>query len=570
MEVKVCITDKSSCQKCLAVFVFLVLLVSVLLSHYLDFNFKDQWRFPVIMVVQDPDRMQDNSVVQINLTAPSNIEDFCVFRPLSPENTLEERLLLESTAWPETPSVPANFYLSKTSNPLTSSFIILPKDGGQQWHVGEELTVMIEMKDFHGNPKKTGGDFIIARVHNPDLHAGATGRIVDHLNGSYSAVFPLLWSGRADVEVTLVHPSEAITVLGRLTKERPDRVQFVSLFSQGKETETAICNVCLRPTEAPICDFTDVKTREPWFCYKPKKLDCDSRVIHSRTNFRVTFGPYGGLFQSKINMKVPIPPSGGASVNVLPQIKDMKSRPEFSQPGYYYKGVWQRLSGTPVHHFNSSVSISHCLQNKRLYFYGDSTVRQWYEYLTGRLPNLRPFNFNSVEKVGPFMSIDYRRNTMVSFRVHGPPLRFTPLPVAELRYIANELDALAGGADTVVIFGIWAHFSTFPNEIYIRRLQSIRGAVMRLLNRAPDTVVVIRTANLRYLTPAVAWTNSDFYTFERDKILRAVFKCVNVRWVDAWDMTLAHYLPHAIHPKSPIIKNMIDVLLSYICPRRIF
>ncbi|KAM9824579.1 NXPE family member 3-like [Neosynchiropus ocellatus] len=560
---KVYKSDKSSKsskrKKCFAVIVFLVMLVNVLLSHYLDFKFKDQWRFPLVMVGQDHDRMNDNSV-------PSN---FCVFQPLLPENTLEERLLLESNAWPETPSVPANFYLSKTSSPQTSRFMIPPNDGGRQWHVGEELTVMIQMNDFHGNPKKTGGDFIIARLHNPDLLAGVTGRIVDHLNGSYSAVFPLPWSGRADVEVTLVHPSEAITVLDRLTKDRPDRVQFVSLFSQGEETETAICNVCLRPTEAPICDFTDIKTGEPWFCYKPKKLDCDSRLIHSRTSYRATFGPYGSLFQSDINMKVPIPPSGGASVHVLPKLKGMKSRPEFIQPGYYYNGVWQRLTGTPVHHFNSPFAISLCLQRKMLYLYGDSTVRQWYEYLTRRLQSLQPYNYNSVQKVGPFMSIDYRRSTLVRFRVHGPPLRFSPLPVAELRYIANELDALGGGENTVVIFGIWAHFSTFPIEIYIRRLQSIRGAVIRLLDRAPDTLVVIRTANVRYLTPAVAWTNSDFYSFERDKILRAVFKGVNVRWVDAWDMTLAHYLPHDIHPKPPIIQNMIDVLLSYICPRRI-
>ncbi|KAM8884757.1 NXPE family member 3-like [Synchiropus picturatus] len=552
--------DKCSCHKFVVVLIFLTIFAIILLSYYME---KDQ------KVALPPlNSLGQNNVYTTpvwDLTTTSKGDNFCRFPPVSPEDAVEERLLLASNAWP-TPSLLTNFSLSKTSNPRGSNFVILTKDGDPQWHVGDQLKVLIQINDFQGNPKKTGGDFILARLHNPVLHAGVTGQVTDHLNGSYSAEFPLLWEGRAEVEVTLVHPSEAITVLSRLTKEHPDRVQFVSIFRSGKVSEQTVCNVCLRPTKEPICNFTDSKTGEPWFCYKPKKLDCDTRVIHSRTNFIVNFGPYATLFQSKVNMNVFISPSGASSVNVLQKVKGTASGSKFNQSGYYFNGLWQSLTSTPVHHFDTTAAISQCLQNKMLYMYGDSTVRQWYEYLIGRLPDLMHFNMNSLKLIGPFMGIDYKRKTMVRFRVHGPPLRFTPLPVAELHYVANELDTLVGGKNTVVVFGVWAHFGTFPTEIYIRRLLSIRKAVVRLLKRAPDTLVVIRTANLRHLTPAIAWTNSDFYSMERDKILRAVFKDVNVRWVDAWEMTVSHYLPHDIHPPVPIIKNMIDVLLSFICP----
>lgn len=165
------------------------------------------------------------------------------------------------------------------------------------------------------------------------------------------------------------------------------------------------------------------------------------------------------------------------------------------------------------------------------------------------------------------MAMDHEKNTMVTYRCHGPPIRFANTPVSELRYIANELDGLGGGAKTVVVIGIWSHFSTFPVEVYIRRLQSIRRAVVRLLNRGPDTLVVIRTANLKALTLYETLTNSDWYSLQSDKVLRAMFKGLNVRLVDAWEMSLAHQLPHSLHPQPPIIKNMIDVLLSYICPQ---
>lgn len=165
------------------------------------------------------------------------------------------------------------------------------------------------------------------------------------------------------------------------------------------------------------------------------------------------------------------------------------------------------------------------------------------------------------------MAKDNANNILVTYRCHGPPIRFAKTPTSELRYIANELDGLTGGACTVVVIGIWSHFSTFPVEVYFRRLQSIRRAVARLLDRGPGTLVIIRTANLKALTLYETLTNSDWYSLQRDKVLRAVFKGMNVRLVDAWEMSLAHHLPHNLHPQPPIIKNMIDVLLSYICPQ---
>lgn len=164
------------------------------------------------------------------------------------------------------------------------------------------------------------------------------------------------------------------------------------------------------------------------------------------------------------------------------------------------------------------------------------------------------------------MAVDSKNNILVSFRCHGPPIRFTPVLAAELHYVANELDRIQGGPNTVVLVSVWSHFSSFPIEMYIRRLRHIRKAVVRLLNRDPATLVVIRTANLQKLDPQNSMLNSDWFCLQIDAVLRAMFRGLNVLMLDAWEMTLAHHLPHDLHPPQAIIRNMIDVILSHICP----
>ncbi|KAM6961567.1 NXPE family member 3-like [Tautogolabrus adspersus] len=506
-------------------------------------------------------------------TAPHVPDAFCTFKPLSSADAEEERLILDSIAWPETPPLPAPFLLNRSSDPTNSTFTILPGRGGVERHVGDQIEVIIQMYDFQGNPKKSGGDAIVARLHNRALEAGVAGRVVDHLNGSYSAVFPLLWEGSAQVEVMLVHSSEAVTVLRRLNRDHPDRVIFKSLFRSGSISATTSCNVCLRQTSQPQCNYTDHRTGDPWFCYKPEKLSCDARMNHMRLGFtNILEDDEKKLFQSNANLKVFIPASGPANVTVLPQRKGQPGvdgvRGKSGLSGYYYQGVWRSLGGTKVYQFNNSSAISQCLKGKVVHLYGDSTIRQWFEYLDATLPDAVPVNLNSVYRAGPYMIWDNVNKIMVTYRIHGLPYYIHTMPSGRVSYVANELETVVGGANTVVVLGIWAHMIPFPIELYIRRLQSTRRAVVRLLNRDPGTLVVIRTGALQHVQLSNVKSNADWFTFQLNKVLRAMFKGLNVQLVDAWDMVLAHHLPHDLHPKPPIIKNMIDVLLSYTCPQK--
>ncbi|XP_042367113.1 NXPE family member 3-like [Plectropomus leopardus] len=552
MKTRACITREYG-----TIFLFLAVAVAIFVLHNMEH-------------LEFQPKVVSSIIYPSFLTKPNMHHNFCSFQPLSPEDAAEERLLLDSIVWPETPPLPDPLVVEQTSDPAHSTFTILPRRGGGQWRVGDQLEVMITVSDFQGRPKKFGGDFLIARLHNLKLGAGVAGQVVDHLNGRYSAVFSLLWEGDAQVEVTLVHPSEAIPVLNRLNRENPDRILFRSVFRSGSLSETAYCNVCLRATQ-PLCNYTDLRTGEPWFCYKPKQLSCDARISHAMGEIKENLkANEEKLFRGGVNMKVLIRASGPASVTVLPKEEGLEvTRINVSSgpSGYYYQGVWQALGGTTVHQFDASATTK-CLKGKVVNMNGDSTVRQFFEFLNGALPDLKEFDLHSPKKAGPYMSLDYVNNIFVMSRFHGPPIRIVPVSTSELHYIANELERISGGTNTVVIFGIWAHFGTFPMEIYIRRLQNIRRAVVRLLARAPDTVVIIRTGNPKDLTLTVSLTNSDWHSLQCNKVLRAMFRGLNVHLIDAWEMVLAHHLPHNLHPPPAIIKNMINVILSYICPQQ--
>ncbi|KAM6979752.1 NXPE family member 3-like [Aplochiton taeniatus] len=462
----------------------------------------------------------------------------------------EERVLLDSIAWPGPPAQLTATPPEQTSDPSRCTFTFLPAGGDGERHVGDQLEAVIHMHDFKGRHRPHGGDFLVARLHSPKLLAGVVGQVLDHGNGSYSAVFPLLWEGSAQVEVTLVHPYEAIPVLQRLNDEHPDRMSIISIFRCGTVSETTECNRCLPPNQQPLCNYTDVLTGEPWFCYKPKVLGCHSRINHIR-------GP--------VSLKDLIT----KEEEKLFRNRDLELGPPKVMPsGYYFQGEWRTLGGVTVRPFKDSSSITQCLQGKVVHMYGDSTVRQWYWFLRDAA-GIKEFDLHSPSKTGPLLAVDTANNIMLNYRFHGHPAIISEVAsVRDLRYISNELDLLTGGSNTVVIIGVWAHFAVTPLEIYIRRLRQIRRALVLLLDPAPETVVVVRTGNPQRLDLQRSLVNGDWNTLQMNRLLRAMFKGMDVLLVDAWDMVLASHLPHDLHPPPPIIKNMVDHVLSYICPAK--
>ncbi|XP_061697484.1 NXPE family member 3-like isoform X2 [Syngnathoides biaculeatus] len=533
----------------------------------------ENWRNHILAPPSEVQNWIQSSNLTGGLPAFTRSRSFCLHpdQPPSPEEELEERELLDSIDWPQPPPGSEPPTWSQTSDPAHSLFTIVPSKNGQGWYVGDQLEAVVRLHDFEGRPKRYGGDLLLARLRNAKYKAGVAGQVLDHENGLYSARFPLLWEGSAQVGLTLVHSSEAVAVLRRMREKRPDRVYFSSVFRRGNRSEKTECNVFLPRDRGPLCNLTDPRSGAPWYCYKPKTLNCDARYSHSMGGYakNLISKKEALLFKRGKNVIVPIRASTTDTINVLPARTGSSSRQTdpvmLATSGYYYQDSWRPLGGVPMGRFDGASAITRCLTGMLVYMYGDSTLRQWFEYLLSVLPDVKKVNLENPKKSGPFMAVDSVHNILLEYRFHGPPIRIQPVMVSELRYIANELDGLTGGPNTAVVLGIWAHFGTFPLEVYVQRLRHIRKAVLRLLDRAPGTAVVIRTANPQEPRRAGSLYNNEWLMLQQDAVLRRMFKHVNVMWVDAWQMCLAHRLPHNLHPPRAIVKDMVDMMLSYVC-----
>ncbi|XP_072901359.1 NXPE family member 3-like isoform X1 [Hemitrygon akajei] len=521
-----------------------------------------------------PDPKFNHTAEQLKEETPSSWTDRllkCGYQnhSFTPEERSEGAALIKMIEWPKPPR--PNVPFQKSSDPSHAYFVIL--NSGKTFYVGDQLQVMVRMYDFEGNPKQYGGDYLQARIHTPELKAGSAGTVIDHQNGTYHINFTLFWPGEVHVSVSLVHPSEGVQALKRIRKENPDRVYFKSTFKLGNTLQIIVCNFCLSQTK-PLCNFTDLRTGEPWFCYRPEKLPCSSRVNHAMGGYmkNLLIGEEFHYFQSQKNIKRPILPKDQGYVIVKPSPHSGKNpseclpgKPFLSPAGFYYQDKW--ISKTcRLQNFDTPANVINCLHGKVVYIFGDSTIRQWFEYLIHFVPGLRKFDLGHSLKTGPHLALDVDNKIKIDYFAHGKPIRIQPISIQDLQFIANKLDDIQGGKNTVIAFTIWCHFNTFPVEHYIRRLQNIRRSILRLLGRSPDTVIVIKTANVQALSQGISLYNSDWFSYQLDLVMRRMFEGINVAFVDAWEMTIAHYLPHELHPKGIIIKNEVSVFLSYVCP----
>ncbi|XP_048645992.1 NXPE family member 3-like isoform X2 [Marmota marmota marmota] len=413
--------------------------------------------------------------------------------------SLELPNLIHLLYWPLTPGDGGDL-LASTSHKTSTYHLRGPSQ--DTYALGSYLEVVLVARDHRGRPKTHGGDLFQARLLGPELRAGVPGDVQDLENGTYLLSFPLLWAGRAQVQVRLIHSSEAIGVLRRIWTEHWATVDFIGYFRGPRGDEESVsCNVnpLLIREEKSFCYYKDEDSGEFWYCDQPPTLACSMLVGHSVGHYwNVTTSHEEALLAWNLTDKV------------LPQ------------------GIG------PVH-----------------------VARN-----TSRSLALKPVDLHSIYQVGPLMAVETTRGIVLHWRAHSWPLRSKRTPVASLHSVVRELGGLAGGPHTVVVLGLGAHFTTFPPSIFARRLAGIRAAVMALLEREPRTLVVIKLANTGYKSVY----GSDWFTLHMNRLLRSAFAGLRVAFVDAWEMTSSLALPDNIHPGKLIVSNEVNLLLSFICP----
>ncbi|XP_042332510.1 NXPE family member 4-like [Sceloporus undulatus] len=463
------------------------------------------------------------------------------------------------------PNVTFRDITTTTSAKNSKATILNQKDS---YCVGEHLMVRLDLYDHSGHQKEYGGDFLRARIYSLDLKAGVSGSIKDFRNGTYLVNFTLFWEGNVRASILLIHPSEGVSALWAARKKGYDKIAFTGKFLNGTSEVTTKCG--FNPIRnAELCEYLDERDQEAFYCLKPKHVPCDAFVSLRSYNKPMSYMTTLELsLLKRSNMGVEIPKTFG-DIHVIQcnQTKaSEKCRFETDPPfpsGFVWQNEWHPLF-CQLSTFNTLDQTMTCLKGKLVYILGDSTGRQWIEYLTRTVNTFKYLDSHGTGKHRNLVAVDLNRNAQVQWIKHHHPLvTVNEYLVRDHDYVAREIDKIAGDKDTAVVIAVGQHFRPFPIELFIRRAINIRRAIQRLLLRSPNTRVIIKGENIREMDVDQE-RFSDFHGYAQYLVAKDVFKDLDVAFIDAWDMTTA-YATNNVHPPDLVVWNEIKMFLNYIC-----
>ncbi|XP_078688698.1 NXPE family member 3-like [Branchiostoma floridae x Branchiostoma belcheri] len=465
-----------------------------------------------------------------------------------------------------------------TTAATMSASVVNPKT---VYQVGETLIVKIVARDANGRPKSFGEDFLLAKLHTKSpTEACTSGKITDYGNGIYLATFLLPLSGNFSVSVILVHPSEAIQILKRIHDTYSDVRNTWCQFSDQKAniSEWTKCgfypNYKIDPEE--VCDFSKPGPNATWYCGRPKGIACETimkcinneTADHALVEELVTPDEAQLFTRYQVNQEVP------NDIRITVQNKGshlgppkMEGRPlptcgprlpKTTSEGYWYNKTWTSLR-CQSSHFSPSPATYKCLKNKTFYLFGDSTARQYKDYLNELVDKMNAQLPNDVKKTE-----DIHDSIKVNFEFHNYPRTHPTNNAMGGKYAVDIIDGLVGGPDVVIIFSIWAHYTAVHIETFRARVYGIRNAIERLHAKYPDTKVIWRTGNMRGHAGLLYYLfYNNWYAYQLVLEAKRILGGLDIYVMDVWDMSVC--TTYVVHPFPHVIKNHLDLVFSFIC-----
>ena len=213
---------------------------------------------------------------------------------------------------------------------------------------------------------------------------------------------------------------------------------------------------------------------------------------------------------------------------------------------------------------NSIVPLHSHLNNKVLYFFGDSTIRQFFMLVSSKLGmTIKGPDSGKIWQQPKIARTNSRQayNVTMYYRAHGPPLR-NPGPPNTRPYISDSILGIpVGGQDVLVIFNIGAHFYQHHPSFYIHRIRGIRVAIEKHHKTFPDTRFIVRGLNV--VQHADEWS---IYILNR--LLRETFYNIkNVMFLNLWDLTTV-WLLNDYHPNSETLMEEALHMFSHVVSKQ--
>ncbi|XP_077980076.1 NXPE family member 3-like [Glandiceps talaboti] len=430
---------------------------------------------------------------------------------------------------------------------------------------GEYVHVIVESYDKYGNRRLKGGDFLQPLMFNQELHQRTAGKVIDHGNGTYSVYFYAAWKGKANIMVNLMCHREAVLFLNHLYANESTHHGFAGRFlmevssvgNTSQPQQSKPCSLCNERTWEDACAFINPLSlgRTAFVCEKPDNLSCDTLIGYD-PNVKHMDHYTMELIKDNLNLfnvKEALVPVG----KVIPiNIADSSVQPELPScgpdlPVPMSNGYWKNYETFIPLMCKSQqwtkTDIAKCVTGKYLHFYGDST-------LLGRYTSSLPSGQGGFKVDG----------MMLGFRAGGAARRIGHT-IFEADYIDTHISCTTYTPMLVINFAF--HFGSWGTRPYLDRLFAAKLAMLRLFDRCPGSIVIIKLLHPRDNTrPEQAAHSSNYRFHDMNRMARRVFGGLGIRFLDIWDMVASHSIANDVHPPGVICTQEINLLFSYICP----
>lgn len=226
--------------------------------------------------------------------------------------------------------------------------------------------------------------------------------------------------------------------------------------------------------------------------------------------------------------------------------------------GFFYNGKWS------PYNCRYKIKIPHCLRDKRLFLFGDSTIRQWYKLL------LKEFACESLTE--EWTKEKWHKRSICSAKNINLTIEWLPhaqpFSVGKIWYpkkysthpIATVINELPDNNNTVLVIHMYGHLLYWHHSIFRDRIRAISRSIEHFLRRNSLAKVLIKAPHTFTQSPA------SYYSYVYRDILREEFTNLydKVIYIDQADMTIAKENSE-LHPPPDISKEAVLQLLGYIC-----
>nr|XP_002741283.1 PREDICTED: NXPE family member 2-like [Saccoglossus kowalevskii] len=396
----------------------------------------------------------------------------------------QDTIQIETHTW----NVSAGFIGSRGQTSALKTEIIYLSDVNSTFQ-GDIITLRLHARDDNGRRRYLGGDLWRAAIYNTTSRFGSMGKIIDHDNGTYTVHFYAGFSGKVVVQIMLVLQREAIKQQKLILLPMEFRGYWKGTFRNDNKTENSNCFIQREGHWKDMCEYPHPRAlgNTVFLCRPPKSLGCNTLIGISATRIRNN--------KLKTNQfKIPDAPRviKGFNDRLLIQSSVKPDDNTYSVPrcesdlleplvtGYWLGMRWYSLV-CRNREWNHAKEVQKCLQDKDVYFVGDSTTRQWYQQMLDiagypinatddnwrKRVNTIPGDYNvSGEDAYDMMVTDLKNNINFTFHHHALSLHGF-VPISRFPFSIDVLDQLtAPKCNYVIVISLWAHFDSWTTDSY--------------------------------------------------------------------------------------------------------